>query len=207
MVKACALGDTLIERQCQAVFKSKKIEKGVAFPTCISVNEYVCHYSPLESESRTLEEGDIIKIDLGVHIDGYIAVTAHTMLVTANDTPPKLTGKAADVYLAAYTAAEAGKFVRFYIFVVSRGIAWYHVVSVWFDTFVHSGQVDQAWCFECCGDGYGEESGRVLWCERCARGFDAPDEEVGEGVYFRLLEFFGGLGYLFGICALCRCFV
>ena len=111
VVKACALGDTLIERQCQVVFKSKKIEKGVAFPTCISVNEYVCHYSPLESESRTLQEGDIIKIDLGVHIDGYIAVAAHTMVVTAEDSPPKLKGKAADVILAAYTAAEAGGLV------------------------------------------------------------------------------------------------
>ena len=37
------------------------------------MNEVVCHNSPLESEADTnppLEEGDVIKIDLGVHVDG-----------------------------------------------------------------------------------------------------------------------------------------
>lgn len=53
--------------------KSKKIEKGIAFPTCISVNNVCGHYSPLKDESSTLNNGDLAKIDLGVHIDGYIA--------------------------------------------------------------------------------------------------------------------------------------
>lgn len=85
IVSVCAFGDTLIERQCEAVFKSKKIEKGVAFPTCISVNEIVCHYSPLESESGVLNEGDLAKVDFGVHIDGYIAVVAHTFVVQGEE--------------------------------------------------------------------------------------------------------------------------
>lgn len=60
------------------------IEKGVAFPTCVSVNECVCHNSPLISEAQEdIKEGDIVKVDLGVHIDGYIAVVAHTVVAGA----------------------------------------------------------------------------------------------------------------------------
>ena len=42
--------------------------------------------------------------DLGVHIDGFIAVVAHTVLVQEMVAP--VTGRAADVMSAAYTAAE-----------------------------------------------------------------------------------------------------
>jgi methionine aminopeptidase len=42
--------------------------------------------------------------DLGAHIDGFVAVTAHTLLVQAAAGP--VTGPAADVMQAAHTAAE-----------------------------------------------------------------------------------------------------
>ena len=32
--------------------KGAAIDKGVAFPTCVSVNECVCHNSPLASEPQ-----------------------------------------------------------------------------------------------------------------------------------------------------------
>ena len=54
------------------------ISSGVAFPTCISVNNVICHYTPLLSEPDTcLQDGDLVKMDLGAHIDGFIAVVAH----------------------------------------------------------------------------------------------------------------------------------
>ncbi|KAE9291226.1 hypothetical protein PR003_g25093, partial [Phytophthora rubi] len=56
---------------------SEKTDKGVAFPTCASANEIVCHFSPLPNESLSLQAGDWVKIDLGCHIDGYVAVVAH----------------------------------------------------------------------------------------------------------------------------------
>ena len=40
----------------------RKIERGVAFPTCISVNNTVCHFSPLASDETVLEECDMIKM-------------------------------------------------------------------------------------------------------------------------------------------------
>lgn len=40
----------------------KKIERGVAFPTCISVNNIVCHFSPLGGDETVLEDGDVVKM-------------------------------------------------------------------------------------------------------------------------------------------------
>jgi len=57
------------------------MEKGIAFPTCVSANHLVGHVSPLASEDMTLNAGDLVKIDLGVHIDGFIGQVAHTIVV------------------------------------------------------------------------------------------------------------------------------
>ena len=57
------------------------MEKGVAFPTCISVNNIVGHLSPLKSEDQQLKDGDLVKIDLGCHIDGFVGLVAHTIVV------------------------------------------------------------------------------------------------------------------------------
>ena len=67
------------------------IISGIAFPTCISVNNVICHYSPLISEPDTvLADGDMVKFDLGAHIDGFIAVVAHTFVVGENKEGPLL---------------------------------------------------------------------------------------------------------------------
>lgn len=55
IVDICKHGDTSIETKTAAIFKGKNkagkaILKGIAFPVCLSVNECVCHCSPLESE-------------------------------------------------------------------------------------------------------------------------------------------------------------
>ncbi len=52
---------------------------GIAFPTNISINEVAAHYSSPEQDDTTIQDGDIVKFDLGVHIDGYIADTARTV--------------------------------------------------------------------------------------------------------------------------------
>ena len=46
---------------------------GVAFPTGLSVNECAAHWTPNPKDThQTLKENDLIKIDYGVHINGYI---------------------------------------------------------------------------------------------------------------------------------------
>eukprot|EP00965_Chrysotila_dentata_P227213 6195865-Pleurochrysis_carterae.AAC.1 len=57
-VDLCTLGDKLIADATDKVYnqkkKGKKIEKGSAFPTCVSVNNCVGHYSPLTSEDKVV---------------------------------------------------------------------------------------------------------------------------------------------------------
>lgn len=79
-------GDRLLQERSAKLFKKdKKMKKGIAFPTCVSVNNCICHYSPLKSEpDKLLKDGDVVKVDLGVHIDGFIATAAHTVVVGAS---------------------------------------------------------------------------------------------------------------------------
>ncbi|XP_015783061.1 proliferation-associated protein 2G4 [Tetranychus urticae] len=103
----CELGDKLLTEETGKVFKKEKeIKKGIAFPTCVSVNNCICHFSPLRSDPEIkLKDGDVVKIDLGAYIDGFIAVAAHTLVVGASK-ENKVTGRKADVILAAHYAAE-----------------------------------------------------------------------------------------------------
>jgi methionyl aminopeptidase len=50
-----------------------------AFPTGMGVNEVTAHYAPQEDEEGVIQETDVVKIDYGVHIDGYIADTSITI--------------------------------------------------------------------------------------------------------------------------------
>ncbi|CAH1249660.1 proliferation-associated protein 2G4-like [Branchiostoma lanceolatum] len=104
----CEAGDTMILEETGKVFKKdKEMKKGIAFPTCISTNNCICHFSPLRSDpDYTLKDGDMVKIDLGAHIDGFIAGVAHTLVVGASVDKP-VTGRKADVIQAAHLAAEA----------------------------------------------------------------------------------------------------
>jgi curved DNA binding protein len=82
------------------------MKKGIAFPTCVSLNHCVCHFSPLKSDPPLcLAAGDLFKIELGVHVDGFIAVVGHTAVVGATKESP-VTDRRADVVQAAYLASE-----------------------------------------------------------------------------------------------------
>lgn len=54
VIDLCKLGDGIVTDMTAQIYRAKKggrtIEKGIAFPTCVSVNECVCHFSPLESD-------------------------------------------------------------------------------------------------------------------------------------------------------------
>lgn len=58
----CALGDQLINESLALIYPDSKISKGIAFPTCISVNECVGHYSPNSDDMKVLNEGDLVKM-------------------------------------------------------------------------------------------------------------------------------------------------
>lgn len=75
----CTLGDKMIMEEVNKVYKDTY--KGIAFPTCVSVNN-VCGFNVPKSETgQALKNGDLVKIELGVHIDGYPALLCYTVLV------------------------------------------------------------------------------------------------------------------------------
>jgi curved DNA binding protein len=102
VAELCELGDSTINEKLTTVYKGKKIEKGIAFPTCISINNCCGHFSPLKEDSIDLKAGDVAKIDLGVHVDGYVALVATTIIVGGSAVNPR----AADAIMAAKTAAD-----------------------------------------------------------------------------------------------------
>ncbi|KAJ9442193.1 ERBB-3 BINDING PROTEIN 1 [Diplonema papillatum] len=110
ILELAEIGDKLILEQTEKVFnKGKgddKIEKGMAFPTCVNVNSTVCHYSPESDDaSPPLVAGDVVKIDLGCHIDGFCAVLAHTVIV-ADDLKAEVPASPASNVVAAAAACN-----------------------------------------------------------------------------------------------------
>ena len=56
-----------------------------AFPVNISVNDIAAHYTPMHNDGKVVGEDDIIKIDVGAHVDGYIGDTAETWSAKPHD--------------------------------------------------------------------------------------------------------------------------
>ncbi|KAG0068022.1 Proliferation-associated protein 2G4 [Linnemannia elongata] len=104
----CAFGDEVILSYTSKVYNKNSVEKGIAFPTMVSVNDCVEYYSPTgdAGDDYVLRTGDVVKIELGAHIDGYMATNGHTTVINANPAAP-IEGRAADVVCAAHFAAEA----------------------------------------------------------------------------------------------------
>ncbi|KAG1841664.1 peptidase M24, structural domain-containing protein [Suillus subalutaceus] len=112
IIDLCIEGDKFIEEGTGGVYnkavKGVKMSKGLAFPTSISVNNTVSHFSPLASDplsAQVLAKGDVVKVHIGAHIDGFAAISAETIVVGASEQEP-VTGRKADVIKAAWHAAE-----------------------------------------------------------------------------------------------------
>ena len=77
---------------------------GIAFPTSISTNNVVAHVSPLPSDPEIeLKEGDVVKLMLGIQLDGYAVTHAETIHLNSKSPSTELP---ADVIKAAYDAAQ-----------------------------------------------------------------------------------------------------
>jgi methionyl aminopeptidase len=50
-----------------------------AFPVNLSINENAAHFTPASDCSLVLEESDVLKVDVGCHIEGFICDTAFTL--------------------------------------------------------------------------------------------------------------------------------
>lgn len=56
-----------------------------AFPCNISVNEIASHDTPSRDDERTFKDGDVVKLDYGVCVNGYVADAAFTVEIGTND--------------------------------------------------------------------------------------------------------------------------
>ncbi len=91
---------------------------GLAFPVNIALNTLAAHYSPAYDDPRVFQKGDVVKLDVGAHIDGYIADTAVTIELETHqyDTLIRASGDALTKVINAFTThlslSEAGKTIE-----------------------------------------------------------------------------------------------
>src|SRR6056297_132251 len=79
------VGSMCLEICSEVEEKIKELEGEIGFPTNISINDVACHYTSPPEDEREIEEGDVVKVDIGVAIDGFVADGAFT--VSFNDDP------------------------------------------------------------------------------------------------------------------------
>lgn len=85
---ALHFGKKLIEEGKSMLDITEKIENYVyhnggklAFPTNLAINNVGAHWTPSTKTTEKFEKGDLVKLDVGVHIDGYIGDNALTVEV------------------------------------------------------------------------------------------------------------------------------
>jgi len=74
-----------------------------SFPTCLSVDNVAAHYTPTHDDTLRFHRGNVVKLDLGAQMDGWIADTAVTVEVGTRN----WTALARASELALQTAIEA----------------------------------------------------------------------------------------------------
>lgn len=126
VAELCLLGDAFVMRRLEHLYANKVNERGIAQPTAIDVDQVACGWSPEIDDQENvaawnrgadgsfastiegvLRAGDLVKISLGVHIDGYTCRLSHTMVIYPPETSGPLLGGKADAVAAAHIAMEA----------------------------------------------------------------------------------------------------
>ncbi|MBD3198131.1 MAG: type II methionyl aminopeptidase [Candidatus Lokiarchaeota archaeon] len=83
--------------------KIREMGGSCAFPVNLSINNIAAHYtSPLRDDELEIQENDLIKLDLGVHIEGYIVDTAFSVNFNQDEALE-------NIITATQTALEAAK--------------------------------------------------------------------------------------------------
>lgn len=72
-----------VAEKIENLIREKGAEPG--FPACLSANEIAAHFSPGKGDSSRIPEGALLKVDIGAHIDGYVADTAYTIAFRSED--------------------------------------------------------------------------------------------------------------------------
>ena len=81
MIKDGTLVIDLVEHVESEILKA---DAEIAFPCNVSINETAAHYTSPADDKTQIHAGDMVKLDLGAMVDGYIADTAITVTATGN---------------------------------------------------------------------------------------------------------------------------
>ena len=71
-------GNSLLEA-AETIEAMIREQAGIAFPTNISINENASHYTPSTDEKTVFGEKDVVNVDIGTHVNGYIGDIAYTI--------------------------------------------------------------------------------------------------------------------------------
>ncbi|MBS3117478.1 type II methionyl aminopeptidase [Candidatus Woesearchaeota archaeon] len=96
-------GEKLIKPGVKVLEVAEKVEEKIkdmgakcAFPANISINSVAAHYCAMPKDPLEFKEGDIIKLDVGAHVNGCIADNATTISLTKDKDLEKAARKALD---------------------------------------------------------------------------------------------------------------
>ena len=81
MIKDGTLVIDLVEYVESEILKSGA---KIAFPCNVSINEIAAHYTSPANDETKFKAGDMVKLDLGAMVDGYIADSAITVIADGN---------------------------------------------------------------------------------------------------------------------------
>jgi len=59
--------------------KIREMGAEIAFPVNVCINDVTAHYTPKYNDETRISKTDVVSIDIGAHVDGYIADTAYTL--------------------------------------------------------------------------------------------------------------------------------
>ncbi len=91
--------------------KIKELGGEPAFPVDIGINHLAAHDSPRYTDERILAKGDLVKLDLGVHVDGAVTDTAISVEISSSEYK-KLIDSAEEALKAALEIAKPGVEIR-----------------------------------------------------------------------------------------------
>lgn len=87
------------------------VKKGAlpAFPAQVSLNEVAAHFCPAEDDDTAFKPTDLVKLDVGAHVDGYVGDNAVTVnLDKANEEKQRLVEASKAARDAAIALVKAG---------------------------------------------------------------------------------------------------
>lgn len=114
--EARELGASLVDDGVSLLHVTEEVESLIlskggkpAFPVNISINEIAAHYTPKSNDRLTFSKGDVVKVDVGAHVDGYIGDTAVTVEVGSKNWESLIGASSKALRMAVETVSDGMK--------------------------------------------------------------------------------------------------